>query len=431
MSVSVAATPIRNILTAQTAHTTGAIASVALHETLLYFFSDRTGTLVITGVTDDSTIAFTLRSTQSLGGPSYVYLREDVAADASLAIIGTSSVAGNSQVIGARLASSLGGANYPYFHAAATPNRGEPTDGTNDLTHTSNTVTVTAATSLIMCAVYTGNPQTTLPTARIYQAGVDAGAATVVPAAGAGVRCFLVYASVSTPGDYSIVFTATSTTQSNMHVLSITDEPAGATPPAVTDVDTDESITNEQQNVVATGTDFDTATAHITQGGFTYNMSVDSQSATSIQFDTLALTSGGSAPHPGAAVFVVRNADLQEGTIAITIANAPNTLSVEAADLSIGFTLVFSPAIEEGDFVRWRVTSGTYTVADFTLNANMTYQITAGLLDELVAATATLEVQVWDHNDGTWGAWTAITIQALSLGIGYLRRPFNLNWWKT
>ena len=77
------------------------------------------------------------------------------------------------------------------------------------------------------------------------------------------------------------------------------------------------------------------------------------------------------------------------------------------------------------------MTSGTYDETDFTLNANMTYQITEGLVDELVAETATLEAQVWDHTDGTWGPWVAIGIEALGIGTGYFRRPFNFNWWNT
>lgn len=433
MSVTLTGSAVRNILTGQTAHTTGAIASVALHETLGYFFSDRSGGATVTGVTDDSAIGYTLRSTLTDGTfLTAYYVREDVAADASLAIIGTTSGSGNSQVIGARFASSLGGAAFPTFHAAATPNKGEPTDGVNDLVHTSNAVTVTAATSLIVCAVATSGAQTTLPTARVYLNGVDTAAATVTPAAGAGVRSFLVTYSASTPGAYHIVFTATATTTSNMHVVALTDEAAG---PTITSVDADNSLALDDTSVAIVGTNFDNtvpkATAVLRQGGFDHALTASSQDATTFTTslpDTV--TSGGVGPKAGTASAVIINDDLQEGTRSVTLTNAAGTLSVDVVDPSTdpSEAIILVPPAQDGDQVRWRLTGGTFSESDFTLNPDLTYEMAEGLLDELVAETATLELQAWDFNDSTWGSWSEIdftepvaggtSVYRMLLGVG-------------
>jgi hypothetical protein len=411
MSVSLAGTAIRNINSAGFSHPTLAIVNVVLHETLGYFWVDRTGGGVVTDVADDSTLPYTLRSTLTVSTfDTKFYLREDVAADASLIIAATTSNSVASQVIGARFASSLGGVVFPYYHAAAAANRGEPTDGVNDTVHTSNAVTTTVTTALIVCALQTGSAQGTLPTARVYVDGVDTAAATVTPAAGAGVRCFLVHYNAVTPGAYHFVVTLTTTSQSNMHVVALTDETAG---PAITDVDGDDSITLEQQNIITNVANEDTETIEIRQSAFTYTLVGDAASA-----DMLDLDSGGIAPHPGDASWAVVNGDLQEDSQAITIADEAGTDSVliDSPSFDPDQAIQLIPPAESGDYIRWEVTSGTYDETDFVINADMTYEIVEGLLAELVAETATIRVQPWDHDDGTWGAWQGITAAALVPG---------------
>lgn len=417
MTVSVAATPVRNILSGTTSHTTGAISSVANHETLGYFWMDRTGGGVVTGVTDDSTIAYTLRSTITVGtADTKFYTREDVAADASLAIVGTTSGSVNSQVLGVRLASSAGGVSYPIYHAAATPNRGEPIDGTNDTVHTSNAVTVSVGTALVISAMSCGNAQTTLPTARLYQDGVDVAEATVAPAAGAGVRVFFVYANVTQPGAYHFVVTLAGTSQSTMLPLAFTDDVTDPAP-TIVDVDEDDAVTQEQQGIEADCTNVDTATFLVRQGGmYEYSLNIDSQDGDTVVFDMPDLESGGASPHPGAVTFVVKNADDQEGTRSGTVADETGTISVAVSNPGSTGVIVLTPPAESGDYVRWRVTGGSFDETNFTLNPDMTFQLDAGLAAEIVAETAVLELQAWDYNDGTWGQWADIGAQAAAGG---------------
>jgi hypothetical protein len=411
VAVTLAGTAVRNILAGVTAHTTGAIANVALHETLGYFWMDRTSGLVLTGVTDDSAIAYTERSTLTVGtADTKLYFREDVAADASLAIVGTTSASGNSQVIGARFASDVGGTTYPYYHAAATPARGEPIDGTNDTVHTSNAVTVTAATSLIVCAMSCGNAQATTPTARLYVDGVDTAAATVVPAGAAGVRVFLIYASATGAADYHFVVTVPSTSQSTMHVVALTDEAATDPPPLITSIDGDDSLEQTDVAVPIVGTDFDTATVTFEQtGGVSVGQAIGSQSATLITLSSVTGFAEGGALKNGAATVRVTNADAQDDTHAFTLI-PPVLGDISYVDLSTaavsGQKLTAIPVLASGDQVEWtNVVGGSFVSTDVTVYDDHTVSWVNGVYQ--------FDVRYYDNTAKEWSAWVTQTIDAI------------------
>jgi hypothetical protein len=398
MTVSLVDTPIRNLPNATMSHQTGAMGAVAAHETLGAYWVDRTGGLVVSGVTDDSTLPYTERSTLTIGtSDTKFYLREDVAADAALAnITVTTTGSGNSQIIGVQFVSSLGGTVFPYFHAASTPNRGEPTDGVNDVTHTSNAVTVLANTALVVCAFSVGNAQLTLPTARLLQNGVDVGAATVTPAAGAGVRSFLVHANVTQPDTYSFVVTVPTSAQSSMHVIALTDETAG---PLISTVDTDNSVSLEQKNFAIVGTNFSTATVEVRQDGFVYSLNIDSQNATTIQADlpTIATSGTTSAPHAGAAILAVINSGGAEDTQAITITDeaSTETFSVGTPNANPLIRLTASPDYAAGDYGRISGIVGG-TVSEIDINSDLTWDAIEDITE--------FYHQPWSLADGTWGS---------------------------
>lgn len=414
MTVSVAATPVRNILTGTTAHTTGAIASIGDHETLGYFWMDRTGGLVVTGVTDDSAIAYTLRSTLTVGtADTKLYFREDVAADASLVITGTTSASGNSQVIGARFASDVGGTTYPYYHAAATPNRGEPIDGTNDTVHTSNAVTLDADSGLIVCAMSCGNAQTVLPTARAYVDGADTAAATVTPAAGAGVRVFLITYAATSAADYHFVVTLNATSQSNMHVVALTDEEAVAPPPNITSIDADDELAYDDVAVpiVLTGGDSNAMVTFEQTGGVSVAQTIGSQNATLITLSSVTGFATGGALKNGAATVRVTNADLQSDTHAFTITPPPfgdiNYVDLSTAAAS-GQKLTAIPTLTSGDQVEWTNVIGVtgYVSTDVTIYADHTVSWVAGV--------SGFDVRYYDNTAKEWSDWVTQTIDAIT-----------------
>ncbi len=181
---------------------------------------------------------------------------------------------------------------------------------------------------------------------------------------------------------------------------------AGASPPVITDVDTDESITSTQTNVVITGTDFDTATVDIEQGAVTVGQSIDSQSATSIQFDVVF--DAGAGPHlkHGTATLRVTNGDTQDDTQAITIAAPSGQLYVDIATPSTsGDDRITAVAdIESGDQIQARGVGGGSVPAGLNIYDDATFGFDIG------ETPAAFDVRIWDVNDASWGAWATQSI---------------------
>lgn len=187
-----------------------------------------------------------------------------------------------------------------------------------------------------------------------------------------------------------------------LHIQEVAGDPA----PSITDVDEDDTVTQTQANVEIDGTGFDTATVEIRQGGFTYTPSIDSQSATSIQFDMPALGATGpvSAPHAGSATLAVVNGDAQEDTLAITITDdsGTETYLIGTPNADPDLRLTASADAVSGDYVRISNVQGG-TIADVTVNSDLTW-------DAEEAVTA-FDVQYWDAGDGTWGDVATQTTQ--------------------
>ena len=172
----------------------------------------------------------------------------------------------------------------------------------------------------------------------------------------------------------------------------------GAPAPSIADVDEDNTITLSQTTVEIDGTDFDTATVEIRQGGFVYTPSIDSQTATTIVFDMAAIGAPGpvNAPHAGAATLAVVNGDAQEDTQAITISDdaGTETYAVGTPNADPGLRLTATPDYEAGDYVRVSNVVGG-SISDVTINSDLTWDA-----DEAVTS---FDHQCWDADDGTWG----------------------------
>jgi hypothetical protein len=218
-------------------------------------------------------------------------------------------------------------------------------------------------------------------------------------------RTNIISETASGAGNYGFETTAATATTGTYHQFGLTLS-LGAVAPVITDVDTDNTITLEQQNVVTNVANEDEETIEVRQSGYVYTLVGDAASA-----DMLDLDSGGSAPHAGSALWAVVNGDEQEDDLTITIVDEAGTASILVATPSLDpdEAIQLTPPAQSGDYVRWRVTSGTYDETDFTLNNDLTFQMPEGLLTELTAETATLELQAWDSDDGTWGAWQTIS----------------------
>ncbi len=182
-------------------------------------------------------------------------------------------------------------------------------------------------------------------------------------------------------------------------ILALEEVGGGGDPaPSITDVDEDNTISQTQANVEIDGTDFDTATVELRQGGFVYTPSIDSQSGTAITFDMPALGATGpiSAPHAGAVTLAVVNGDDQEDTQAITVTDESGTetylIGTPNADPDLRLTA--SADAVSGDYVRIsNVVGGSIT--DVNVNSDLTWDA-----DEAVTS---FDVQYWDAADGTWG----------------------------
>lgn len=202
---------------------------------------------------------------------------------------------------------------------------------------------------------------------------------------------------------------------------------SGGTPaPTVTAVDTDNSVTNEQQSFTTTGLDISTAVATISQGGFTYTLAIDSQNGTTVVADMPVISDTGptSAPHPGAATYRLTNADAQFDDQAITITDKPATDSVLVATPNTdpdAIVIELDLPAAAGDYVRWWIVGGTFDESDFILNDDMTYELDEGLALELDADEAELWMQAWSA--GTWGDAQEVPFSAgfpVGVGVGYV-----------
>lgn len=175
--------------------------------------------------------------------------------------------------------------------------------------------------------------------------------------------------------------------------------------PNITDVDSDESITATQTNVVVTGTGFDTAVLTLEQGAAIVTQSIDSQNATTVQVDVVFDAGGGPHLKYGAATLRATNGDASNDTQAVTITAPSGKASVNVgtpnADPDVRLEAV--PDAASGDQIEISNVQGTgVSIADVTVNADLTWNA-----DDAVAS---FDVRVWSADSLSWGAIGTQTI---------------------
>lgn len=174
---------------------------------------------------------------------------------------------------------------------------------------------------------------------------------------------------------------------------------------ALTDVDTDETITVSQTNVMVAGSGFGdvqgAGKVEIIQGATAVEQSIDTWSDTAIQFDVVqgALTTG-------AAVLRVTSDDEVFGEIAITLTSAVGVL----ARTLISVRSVASDRITAvgdlivGDILEARAVGGGAAPAGLAINDDGSFEFAPG------STPTSFECRAYDSEVGAYGAWAVQTI---------------------
>ena len=181
--------------------------------------------------------------------------------------------------------------------------------------------------------------------------------------------------------------------------------------PTVTDVDTDESITGTQTNVVITGAGFEaargTGTVALVDQDDTLTQEVsnyDSWADTSIQVDVTIGTSTG--VRYGAGKVRVTNNSAASGELAVTITAPSGKNYVDLTTLADpADRLTTDPDMEAGDQLEWSNVVGTgMTIADVTVYPDGSFSFTDGV--------ESFDFRVHDVTTG-WGAIATVTTEGL------------------
>lgn len=282
---------------------------------------------------------------------------------------------------------------------------------------------VPQASPVVDSAIIAGNtgPSITIPTMSVgaNEVGVGAlyyyvvGASNPVASDTAMGTPFTAGISHSTHqrGDGTLGWTGLGTGGGSMAVgivLGHDDGAAEPDPPTIVSVDDDNTITSDQTDVGIAGSDFDSATVEIRQDSVTVQQSIDSQSATTIQFDVVFDVSPSASLRHGDATLAVINGDEQEDTIGITIEPPSGHLYVDIAtpDTEADNRITAVPDIESGDQIQARGEGGGSVPTGLTLNDDGTFEFSPG------NTPSAFDVRVWDVNDATWGAWATQAIGA-------------------
>jgi hypothetical protein len=185
----------------------------------------------------------------------------------------------------------------------------------------------------------------------------------------------------------------------------------GASPPSITDVDEDDTISADQTNVEVDGANFDAATVTIEQGAVSIEQSIDSQDADTITFDVVFDPgTPGNGPHlkHGMATLRVTNGDAQDDTISITITPAAGTDYVDVGTVNEDSDRCITAIepLEPGDQLQWgNVQGGDET--DVVINDDATFDTSEGV--------TAFDVRAWDVVTEEWGEWATQTVVAEEL----------------
>lgn len=176
----------------------------------------------------------------------------------------------------------------------------------------------------------------------------------------------------------------------------------------VTDVDTDETITSTQSNVVVTGTGFGAVRGNglvvIQQGTISIPQFVGLWSATSIQFNTVFDSGTVDIKHGAAAVQVTIDSGATS-SIPIMIVPPSGQLYMDLTSVNSTYASRFAaiPDVATGDQVHARGVGGVAAPPGLTLNNDGTFYFSSG------NPAAAFEIRIYDNSDKTWGNWATIT----------------------
>lgn len=342
---------------------------------------DRTGSLTVDAVSDDTNGAWSILVNTTLSGNRFIVATPTSGNALPLNADVHTTGSGNSQMLAGWIDSDV-----QLVTLSGTPT--SVNDAASNTDTDSNTVTITGRGGVISF-IYTPSAQTTTPT-------MDGAGEVSLKAGEAGLRILGVFEPQAAAGTFGTETTLATASTTSIITFGFTDESVGASPPSITNVDTDNTITATQTNVVITGTDFDTATVGITQGSTTVAQSIDSQNATTIQFDVV-FDAGATDLKYGAATLTVTNGDAQADTQAITIAapSGKNYVTLTSVNGTAGNRLTASPDLEINDQVEWSNVAGG-AIGDVTVNADGTF--------DCDSAVTSFDIRVWDNDDSTWGS---------------------------
>lgn len=183
----------------------------------------------------------------------------------------------------------------------------------------------------------------------------------------------------------------------------------------ITNVDGDNIIRSDQTDVVVTGSGFGASqgsgSVTLRQGTTSLTQTIDSWSATSIQFDTVILQTGADIKH-GTTTLRVTDTSANIGEQTITVNPPTGQLYVDltsVASPSSGRITAF-PDLAVGDQLWIRGSGGGAAPTGLVVNADATFYFTAG------NSPADFEVRVWDSSDSTWGDWSSFSFLSGNVG---------------
>lgn len=179
----------------------------------------------------------------------------------------------------------------------------------------------------------------------------------------------------------------------------------GIDPVTVTDVDTDETITTTQEDVVVTGTNFkasqSTGKVEILQGENTVEQTIVAWADDEITFDVDqgSLTTG-------AATLRVTNSEGTSGDLGITLTDPGGIVSVTLTSLHSPASgrITAEGELMAGDILEARGVGGGAAPAGLTLNPDGTFQFADG------STPTSFECRCYDSGLTSYGAWAVQAI---------------------
>ena len=209
----------------------------------------------------------------------------------------------------------------------------------------------------------------------------------------------------------SEIATGTTTTMSWTHANDFVAHvavafPAGTAPMSITDVDSDNIVTNGQAGIVITGAGFEAA-----QGSGTVTIDGIAQTVTAWSDTAITITHVRSSMKYGAQTLSVTNDSADNDTHFITVNPASGRSYVDLSGYTeLNADIVTVPSLVDGDQLEYENTAGVFSV---TVNA-------AGVVSATGTggpAGETFDFWAWDSGTLTWGTLDTHTITAATSAL--------------